>query len=81
MYVTSFSIILYCSNSEYWTQKLNSLRLTFFGNQQLGNGLEIEGDLMQINIYQIILYEVKHPILVKGPFRTMYVHMQVDSFW
>ena len=32
--------------------------LTLFDSLSLGNGLETEGDLMQINIYQIILNEV-----------------------
>ena len=47
IYVTSFSNISF-----------NSLCLTFFGIQQLTNGLDIEGDLMQFNTYENILYEV-----------------------
>ena len=42
------------------TMTFNSLRFTFFGDQQIRNGLEIEGDLMRLNIYKIILYEVQH---------------------
>ena len=38
--------------------EFNSLRLTFFGEQQLANGLDKEGDLMQFNTFKNIIYEV-----------------------
>ena len=36
----------------------NSLCRTFFGKQQLRNGLDNEGDLMRFNTYSAILNEV-----------------------
>ena len=39
-------------------KQFNSLRLTFFGEQQLLIGMDKEGDLMQFNTYENILYEV-----------------------
>ena len=39
-------------------KQFNSLRLIFFGKQQLTNGLDNEGDLMWFNTYEHILYEV-----------------------
>ena len=40
------------------SQIIISLRLIFFGIQQLTNGLDKEGDLMRFNTNKNILYEV-----------------------
>ena len=56
--------------------EFNSLHLTFFGEQQLANGLDKEGDLMQFNTYK------KYPLRsltslyqLSGPFRDIFVEL------